>query len=72
MPPGTGPLSPLPCSRPPTLIPDYVTGKVSWSRVIPTFTAPPRPWSLGCSLRLPQGAPPLQAQCGYSSWARGP
>ncbi|XP_023601710.1 protein FAM131C [Myotis lucifugus] len=27
MPAGTGPLSPLPCSRPPTLIPDYVTGK---------------------------------------------
>ncbi|KAK1340457.1 hypothetical protein QTO34_019027 [Cnephaeus nilssonii] len=27
MPPGTGPLSPLPSSRPPTFIPDYVTGK---------------------------------------------
>ncbi|XP_059547115.1 protein FAM131C isoform X1 [Myotis daubentonii] len=27
MAPGTGPLSPLPCSRPPTLIPDYVAGK---------------------------------------------
>uniref|UniRef100_G1Q780 Family with sequence similarity 131 member C n=1 Tax=Myotis lucifugus TaxID=59463 RepID=G1Q780_MYOLU len=34
MPAGTGPLSPLPCSRPPTLIPDYVTGK---SRSLPAM-----------------------------------
>lgn len=71
MPPGTGPLSPLPCSRPPTLIPDYVTGKVNWSHVIPTFI-PASALVLGCSLRLPQGAPPLPAKHGYSSWARGP
>lgn len=46
MPPGTGPLSPLPSSCPPTFIPDYVTGKVNWSRITPPSPLPP-PWSLG-------------------------
>lgn len=37
MPQGTDPLSPLPSGGPPTVVPDYVTGKVNWSRFIPTF-----------------------------------
>lgn len=72
MPQGTGPQSPLPSSRPPTLIPDYVTGKVNGSRVIPTFTpASALVPELFPAAPCGEGTPPLPAKGGCSSAKRG-